>query len=260
MKKHTILPAERCVTLIVQCSVLQQLIYILGWHILFVSLWKDFRARFSGIIESLKAQRDFVDREAMSLHIVEAKNSQATLQNEIQQRQKFSNEMLDVTEKNLKIAQLHHSVAWLGVDDKLQEIELEKHSHRRHPETCQWLISESKIKAWIENNTKSPLLWMNGKPGAGQADTIYSITLKPEANYSSLGKSVLCSYLVATLGAIPGVTVCYYFCNSSSCKLFPRRGSLSTVLTNMRTKHRRAVQGDLCHMHSTENALQDSLL
>lgn len=176
MRKHTSsLSGEVRLIVIIQIELTQPLIFILGWHILFLSLWKDFGARFSGIIESLKAQRDFVDREAMSLHIVETNNSQSKLQNEIQQQQKSGNEMLDINEKNMKIAQLQHSVAWLAVDDKVQEIEHERHSHRRHPETCQWLMSEPKLKAWLDSNTKLPLIWLNGKPGAGKVHTMYPI-------------------------------------------------------------------------------------
>ena len=75
----------------------------LAWTLLFLSLWKDFQGRFAKIIESLKKQRDFVDTEAASLDIVEAKDSRARLQYEIERRQKESIEALERSEKNESI-------------------------------------------------------------------------------------------------------------------------------------------------------------
>ena len=71
-----------------------------------MSLWKDFQSRFANIIESLKKQRDFVDIEAASIDIVEAKDSRTRVQYEIKQRQKESIEALERNEKNERIARL----------------------------------------------------------------------------------------------------------------------------------------------------------
>jgi hypothetical protein len=116
----------------------------------------------------LKIQRDFVDQEAASLHILEAKAFRINSQREILQRQKLSQETLDRIEREAKIAQLQHTLAWLAVDDRVQEIELEKHSYRRQDETCQWVISETQMKAWVTNDMKNDILWINGKPGSGK--------------------------------------------------------------------------------------------
>jgi transposase len=130
-------------------------------------LWKDFQSRFDNIIESLKKQRDFVDMEAASLDIVEAKDSRARLQYEIERRKKESNEALERNEKNERIARLQHSVEWLSVDDTVQETEYERMSRRRHDGTCEWIYRVVQMNNWLKNDTKHPLLWLSGKPGAG---------------------------------------------------------------------------------------------
>jgi hypothetical protein len=117
----------------------------------------------------LKSQRDFLDREATSLDIAEAKGMRTKLEDEIHQGRKLSMEMLERTERNNRIIQLQHSLDWLSVNDKVQEMEYERLSNRRYDQTCQWVTSATQIKAWMKKDTKCPLLWINGKPGAGKS-------------------------------------------------------------------------------------------
>ncbi|KAM3064939.1 hypothetical protein ACMFMF_011556 [Clarireedia jacksonii] len=165
-----------------------------AWQVIFLSLWKDFGSRFDTIIDSLKKQRDFVDLEAASFDIVEAKESRTRIQDEIRQRQKRDLEMLEEKERNTRISHLQYSIAWLHMDTKIQETEYERTSKRRHDRTCEWMVNEPQFKSWIKNDAKRPCLWLDGKPGSG--------------------KSVMCSHIVQVLTNTPGLTVCYYFCNS----------------------------------------------
>ncbi|TVY65596.1 Vegetative incompatibility protein HET-E-1 [Lachnellula suecica] len=165
-----------------------------AWHLIFTSLWKDFQSRFQGIIDSLKKQRDFVDREAASIDIVEAKEHRLRTQQDMAHREKDWAERLDQNERSAKSSQLRHSIEWLAVDEKNQEDSFARISHRRHDETCQWVMREAQMIEWVKNGSKRPVLWLNGKPGAG--------------------KSVMCSYIAERLLGMPDVTVCYYFCNN----------------------------------------------
>jgi hypothetical protein len=140
---------------------------MVAWQILFLSLWKDFESRFVSIIDGLKKQRDFVDKEALSIDIVEAKDSRSRLQEEILQRQKQSLMLLEQNETNAGNSRVKDAVAWLSVDDRDQEEHYERVSRRRHDETCKWIMRENRIDSWVRNDTKYPVLWLNGKPGAG---------------------------------------------------------------------------------------------
>jgi len=132
-----------------------------------MSLWKDFESRFAGIIDGLRKQRDFVDREAASIDIAEARVSRFQLQEEIQQRQNNSFVLIEQNETAAKIARLQHAVAWLSIDDRDQEARYERVSRRRHGETCKWVMRESHVESWIINDSRQPILWLSGKPGAG---------------------------------------------------------------------------------------------
>ena len=140
---------------------------IIAWHVIFLSLWKDFGSRFDHIIESLKKQRDFVDVEAASFDMVEGKEARTRIQDDIQRRQKQELEVLEEAEKNARISQLQHSIAWLSMDEKIQETEYERTSKRRHDKTCEWIANEPKLKSWIKDDARRRCLWLEGKPGSG---------------------------------------------------------------------------------------------
>ena len=140
---------------------------IIAWHVIFLSIWKDFGSRFDHIIKSLKKQRDFVDVEAASFDVVEGKQSRTMIQDDIQRRQKQELEMLEETEKKARISQLQHSIAWLSMDEKIQETEYERTSKRRHDKTCEWIANEPKLKSWIKDDARRRCLWLEGKPGSG---------------------------------------------------------------------------------------------
>lgn len=123
-------------------------------------------------MEGLKKQRDFLDTEAMSIHMSESKDARAKLQNELQESQKSSLAVLDQLESNAKITRLQHAVAWLAVDDKTQEENLERISNRRHDETCVWIAKNGQFISWCRDDGKNPVLWLSGKPGAGKLSTL----------------------------------------------------------------------------------------
>ncbi|TGO32628.1 hypothetical protein BHYA_0301g00120 [Botrytis hyacinthi] len=167
-----------------------------AWHVIFLSFWKDFGSRFDSIINSLKKHRDFIDIEAVSFDIVESRESRVKMQDDIQLRQKRELEMVEENEKIAKANRLQHAIAWFTLDGKNQETEHDRISKKRHDKTCEWMAGEQQFKSWTENNTEDPCLWLHGKPGSG--------------------KSVICSYIIQKIIERPGLTTCYYYCDSRS--------------------------------------------
>lgn len=123
-------------------------------------------------MEGLKKQRDFLDTEAMSIHMSESKDARAKLQNELQESQRSSLAVLDQLDSNAKISRLQHAVAWLAVDDKAQEDNFERISNRRHDETCVWIAKNGQFISWCRDDGNNPVLWVSGKPGAGKLITL----------------------------------------------------------------------------------------
>jgi hypothetical protein len=155
---------------------------------MFLSLWKDFGSRFDAIIGALKKQQDFVDLEAASFDIVEGKESRMRIQDEIRRSQKRDLEMLEEKEKNTRISQLQHSIAWLRMDATAQETEYERTSKRRHDRTCEWMVHEPQFKSWLKDDAKRSCLWLDGKPGSGMLSlsvkTGLLLILPPKAKVS----------------------------------------------------------------------------
>ena len=89
------------------------------------------------------------------------------MQDEIRLRQKQELEILEENEKNTRISQLQHSIAWLSIDEKIKETEYERTSKRRHNRTCEWIANEPQLRSWMKDDAKRPCLWLSGKPGAG---------------------------------------------------------------------------------------------
>jgi hypothetical protein len=58
-------------------------------------------------------------------------------------------------------------MAWFDVKDYQQDDILNSLVDKSHPGTSAWLFSNAEVKAWISGSTKSPVLWLTGKPGSG---------------------------------------------------------------------------------------------
>jgi hypothetical protein len=142
--------------------------------LLFQSLWKDFGARFTGIIDGLKKQREFVDREAVSIDILESKESRIRAQEEIEQQQKHSTLLIGQNEAILKNLQFQQSIAWLSVVEQDQGMRFERLCRRRHDETCAWVMELPEIKSWMRLDATNIIVWLSGKPGAGMRSSIDS--------------------------------------------------------------------------------------
>lgn len=132
-----------------------------AWHIVFISLWKDFQGRFQGIVDSLKKQRDFLDAEAASIHILEAKESRLKMQEDLHRFWKHEQIKLELAEKERGVMQFQHTVAWLAVDEKVQDSHYHRISGRRHDKTCSWILGDAKMKSWLNYDSKSPILWLS---------------------------------------------------------------------------------------------------
>lgn len=140
----------------------------IGWHITFLSLWKDFETRFEIIIDFLQTQEDFLCRDATSFSTVEATESRTKSQDEIQWTGRRKQELVEETERNRKRSQLQDSISWLSADEELQQATYGRIFRSRYGNTCEWILYTQQWKDWIEDDSKSSCLWLNGKPGSGK--------------------------------------------------------------------------------------------
>lgn len=172
--------------------------FSLAWHIFFHSLWKDFHGRFDNIIQNLERHRDLVDREALSIDIVEAREWRQKTEAEVQER-----------ERRERIVQLQGAIAWLAVEG-LQEDDLDRLLRASVRNTADWILAHPKIKSWIEDNEGEPVTWLKGIPGAGMA---FYATITSRRLMAVVGKSILCARLTQFLQDETDIPTLYFFCN-----------------------------------------------
>jgi regulator of extracellular matrix RemA (YlzA/DUF370 family) len=132
-----------------------------------MSLWKDFRAGFQGIINTIEKHRNFIDKEANSINMVEDRATRTRILDDIIERQRQAVVILDSNDIQKQLVQLQSSTSWLAVDDKKQEAERSRRSTMKHSGTFEWIGQVPEMKAWLKNEGSEPTLWLNGKPGAG---------------------------------------------------------------------------------------------
>ncbi|KAM6529652.1 hypothetical protein FALCPG4_007781, partial [Fusarium falciforme] len=153
-----------------------------AWKIFFKSAWGRFDQRFGDLLGNISRISDQIDREAMSIDIIQAAD----------QRRKDaekSNQRVD----EYRAQQLNAVLKWLEASDIEQEQKLEMLQNRHYEGTLNWISSSPKLRAWLQRGRGKPVLWLHGKPGSG--------------------KSVLSARLISSLQADPSRRVCYYFCD-----------------------------------------------
>jgi hypothetical protein len=138
-----------------------------AWHLIFLSLWKDFRARFQGIINTIERHRDLIDKEASSIDMFEDRAARVRMLEDITERQRQTTAILESNDIQKRLIQLQSATSWLAVDDKKQEAERIRRSTMRHAGTFGWIVQVSEMISWLKDEDSDPTLWLNGKPGAG---------------------------------------------------------------------------------------------
>lgn len=135
----------------------------------FDSLWKSFNLRFNGILESLRKHRDLIDQEANAIHIAESKALRNMQFDHI--RQWRADHALDIDEKERErlSSYIRETVAWLGASED-QEDHYIKHSKACDGSNGHWVLQNPSIVSWLDQSRENPVVWLHGKPGAGQSN------------------------------------------------------------------------------------------
>jgi hypothetical protein len=129
---------------------------------LFRSAWKDFNTRFQHILDDLSRHKQLVERQASLIEYQEAQAERANVRN--------SFAILEEAERKNRYLAV---VNWLSATDAILDQEASKAMRSEDPSAGRWVFEESRMKAWMDPaNSVVPLLWMNGKPGAGRISSV----------------------------------------------------------------------------------------
>ena len=158
-----------------------------GWAILFAFDWGLFERRFRSLLSSMSFRFELVDKEAAAIHFGDMKKAR-----DIDLRE------YEKEEQQRQFSMLQAAYSWLSAAEDAQEEYLEELANKRQPGTCNWVLEQDTVKAWVEPTGIEPLIWLTGKPGGG--------------------KSVLASFLVHHLQPRKDSTVLYFFCALNSTR------------------------------------------
>ncbi|KAK8044973.1 hypothetical protein PG993_004997 [Apiospora rasikravindrae] len=152
------------------------------WQQLFQGVWKGFEVR----VKDLK--RDFSQHR----HLIESRASLIEFEEVQRIRQQTKDGLAQAAQANLD-RQHHEVLQWLAPTLPWKRHELHRLAREEDAAAGKWLLDDNRFQLWSEKDyCATPLLWLNGKPGAG--------------------KSVLASIVADHIRAIPDVSVGLFYC------------------------------------------------
>ncbi|KAK3345804.1 hypothetical protein B0T25DRAFT_460566 [Lasiosphaeria hispida] len=167
-----------------------------GWSVLFMTSWGRFQRRFDSVIEDLKTHEDLVDKTANAVGISDSRR----MREELAVLRRETLERVAKEEEERTAAQYVAIVGWLRMDDSEQAklFESVMTEPRKYTETCDWILNQDKIVAWMRCSQESAFLVLHGNPGTGKSVLATRIATFLQATGKSLIISHICTYSQVT--------------------------------------------------------------
>lgn len=121
-------------------------------------MWANFTPRFDSILSDLAYHSELLGEETTTVDFSEAVSRSR------QERQRWERH-----EREQQFSKLQSVLSWLGSDDIPLEDELEKLLRDGLPGSCDWILQHPEIQSWWKSGAENRLVWLYGKPGAGQS-------------------------------------------------------------------------------------------
>ncbi|KAF2973525.1 hypothetical protein GQX73_g157 [Xylaria multiplex] len=152
------------------------------WKALFLSTWGDFATCLDQISENIARNHRLIKSNVSYKDLEEIQNIRAS-----------SIQTFKTNKTAQDISRRATIMQWLFS----YNCELDQARHRKMRSICKtpgaWLLRDSRFKEWSSTEfCSSPILWLNGIPGAG--------------------KTILASIVIDHLQVIPGAAVAYFYC------------------------------------------------
>ncbi|CAG8962046.1 hypothetical protein HYFRA_00005088 [Hymenoscyphus fraxineus] len=151
------------------------------WQGLFSASWRDFTTTINHISRNLKRHRMLMESGGSFEDFEMTQNSR---QSAINTFRKQITEEESLRRETVK--------AWLCPFS----CETQQDAHRITRSVCQdpgrWLIDDLRLQNWLDIYCSNPLLWLNGKPGAG--------------------KTILASVVIDKARLVPNSTLAFFYC------------------------------------------------
>lgn len=128
------------------------------WKQLFHATWKTFRTKFEPTLSNLRRHKSLLETQSNLLYLQEYQLDRQRTQMEFEKIEQQA-------EQNRRI-----SIAnWLSAADSDSDYRAAASTRHETPNSGQWMLQEDLMKRWLDPKYPlQPLLWINGKPGAGK--------------------------------------------------------------------------------------------
>ncbi|OMP84370.1 Vegetative incompatibility protein HET-E-1 [Diplodia seriata] len=143
------------------------------WKQLFHATWKTFRSKFEPTLSNLRRHKSLLETESNLLFL---------------QQYQVDRQKIQVQFENIELQAEHNRKItinnWLSPAESESDYRAASSARLENPNSCRWILQEEKMKRWLDPKYPlKPLLWVNGKPGAGK--TVLASLIIDECRRSS---------------------------------------------------------------------------
>lgn len=125
---------------------------------MFRACWKTFRSRFRPVLENFRRHKALVGTQASLYQFEEIQRMRVTAEAEFQALR----EAEDLRRRSAV-------QDWLSAANTELDQEIKATVRADYPGVCRWILDNKNVQAWRGSSSRSsPLLWVNGIPGAGK--------------------------------------------------------------------------------------------
>ena len=130
---------------------------------MFRACWKTFRSRFRPVLENLRRHKSLVETQASLCQFEEIQRMRVTAEVEFQALR----EAEDLRRRSAV-------QDWLSAANTELDQEIKASVRADYPGVCRWILDYKNVQAWRDSAPRSsPLLWVNGIPGAGKKTDVH---------------------------------------------------------------------------------------
>jgi hypothetical protein len=110
---------------------------------------------------------EIIDKEANAYNIAEARQ----MRQDIRAWREESIDQVERFEKEQAAKQYKSIMSWLKADesDQLAIFDAISTEGSKYPGTCSWILSNGRIRSWLEKKPDHSTLWLQGTPGSGKS-------------------------------------------------------------------------------------------
>ena len=125
---------------------------------MFRACWKTFRSRFRPVLENLRRHKALIETQASLYQFEEIQRMRVAAEAEFQ----AFREAEDLRRRRAV-------QDWLSAANTELDQEIKATVRADYPGVCRWILDNKSVQAWRGLSSRSsPLLWVNGIPGAGK--------------------------------------------------------------------------------------------